>query len=187
MRGATPQHAALGLDVTISTHAPRAGSDFSTISFYHESTISTHAPRAGSDYQTEGAGIYRRNFNPRSPCGERRGNIARNGNHTHFNPRSPCGERPSKLLTVSFSSIFQPTLPVRGATKMIQLTNYLDIYFNPRSPCGERRDAGVDAEPHTIISTHAPRAGSDLENKKSAIAVHKFQPTLPVRGATCIG
>ena len=35
--------------------------------------ISIHAPRAGSDALRSMAGIAGRYFNPRSPCGERRG------------------------------------------------------------------------------------------------------------------
>ena len=55
----------------ISIHAPRVGSDSSVVPKYHES-----------------------NFNPRSPCGERRvgvGHLVRR--RKNFNPRSPCGER----------------------------------------------------------------------------------------------
>ena len=57
----------------ISIHAPRVGSD-SSISgvLYRGSTISIHAPRVGSD-RSDGAGqIPPDDFNPRSPCGERR-------------------------------------------------------------------------------------------------------------------
>ena len=78
-------------------------------------------------------------FNPRSPCGERpslRGFslIYR----TYFNPRSPCGERPSVSRYSGLFSIFQSTLPVRGATKK-----------RGNQSCMTR------------ISIHAPRAGSD--------------------------
>ena len=79
-------------------------------------------------------------------------------------------------------------------------------YFNPRSPCGERRlgicrifemrristhapRAGSDliaTSSHTrhLISTHAPRAGSDLVSQFFRDLDLRFQPTLPVRGAT---
>ena len=32
-------------------------------------------------------------FNPRSPCGERRNSANRPTTRRYFNPRSPCGER----------------------------------------------------------------------------------------------
>ena len=58
-------------------------------------------------------------------------------------------------------AIFQPTLPVRGAT----------------------RDR-TDNKRNINISTHAPRAGSDLMLCKMHRSYRAFQPTLPVRGAT---
>ena len=56
---------------------------------------------------------------------------------------------------------FQPTLPVRGATKAKTL-----------------------GAKYSKISTHAPRAGSDLFVRIDAAFAEIFQPTLPVRGAT---
>ena len=57
--------------------------------------------------------------------------------------------------------VFQPTLPVRGATGDARVV-----------PC--RRH----------ISTHAPRAGSDTVHDTPERRQKGFQPTLPVRGAT---
>ena len=34
-----------------------------------------------------------------------------------FNPRSPCGERRRQLKEIFMFGIFQSTLPMRGATK----------------------------------------------------------------------
>ena len=57
-------------------------------------------------------------FNPRAPCGARR----RFGRHAagrgHFNPRAPCGARPVLPKTSnSERRKFQPTRPLRGATR----------------------------------------------------------------------
>ena len=57
---------------------------------------------------------------------------------------------------------FQPTLPARGAT--------------------ERRRPRPTPD---LISTHAPRTGSDKSEQKDIPCVRRFQPTLPARGATC--
>mgnify|MGYP007043652000 CR=1 FL=1 len=104
----------------------------------HLAPISIHAPLAGSDnIQTRGL--------PRT---------------LYFNPRSPCGERRGLPRTLLKLPGFQSTLPLRGATKMEQtigLSQMISIhaplagsdrimlwlrlahdYFNPRSPCGER-------------------------------------------------
>ena len=56
----------------------------------------------------------------------------------HFNPRSPHGERRPPSARESSPKRFQPTLPARGAT------------------CRHRGDFCI-----RVISTHAPRTGSD--------------------------
>ena len=123
-----------------------------------------------------------------------------------FNPRSPCGERQANVLNWITDIVFQPTLPVRGATYQPTHAVISNPNFNPRSPCGERRSCKGKDFILLFISTHAPRAGSDLArphyrsrsryfNPRSPCgerpALHKdsassviFQPTLPVRGAT---
>ena len=101
----------------ISTHAPRAGSDDYNTGGTGGNMISTHAPRAGSDWTALTPLILKYNFNPRSPCGERRDGLPHKVRHlVDFNPRSPCGERLSPQTIVIVAKVFQPTLPVRGAT-----------------------------------------------------------------------
>ena len=100
-----------------------------------------------------------------------------------FNPRSPCGERPGLSQARTSLRQFQPTLPLWGATTLVNATiqglristhappvgsDLLSSLrpghsanFNPRSPCGER---------HTFVA--------NLQQ------VAKFQPTLPLWGAT---
>ena len=68
--------------------------------------ISTHAPRAGSD-----------GVRVRCP-----------GTVSDFNPRSPCGERLVNFWMVSAAHIFQPTLPVRGATASTNKFEALILY-----------------------------------------------------------
>ena len=78
----------------ISIHAPRVGSDATCAPIGAGRGISIHAPRVGSDLfaKLPSADFY--DFNPRSPCGERRKN-----------------DNARRLLI-----IFQSTLPVWGAT-----------------------------------------------------------------------
>ncbi len=123
--------------------------------------ISTHAPHAGSDGKCRFSRAIGHNFNPRSPCGERL-KASRNWQRlSNFNPRSPCGERPA-LNSSRFSLVvFQPTLPMRGATRRA------------------KRLAGIEN-----ISTHAPHAGSDVVVVVLNQQYSVFQPTLPMRGAT---
>ncbi len=102
------------------------------------SRISTHAPRAGSD--VGGIRLYCQlvDFNPRSPCGERRGISQATERTQEFQPTLPVRGATASSGSGSQSFLFQPTLPVRGATDWL--------------PKNARRD---------YISTHAPRAGSD--------------------------
>ena len=49
-RGATAAKGRDGIDIAISIHAPRTGSDFITAELIDEVLISIHAPRTGSDH-----------------------------------------------------------------------------------------------------------------------------------------
>ena len=124
-------------------------------------SISIHAPHAGSDTS----------FNPIHHL------------FNNFNPRSPCGERRSRLMLLIYERLFQSTLPMRGATRCPWKGHGcygISIHaphagsdgcdqkkrnpyqnFNPRSPCGER-----------------------LQTVKRDAVATLFQSTLPMRGAT---
>ena len=168
----------------ISIHAPRAGSDSESHFAIHTFPISIHAPRAGSDaiyLPCKPCATY---FNPRSPCGERRrksrtfgdvipfqSTLPVRGATSHggfcrlavayFNPRSPCGERQCGIIYTVKGREFQSTLPVRGATCAERKRSNWSRDFNPRSPCGERPSIKDSIWSLTLISIHAPRAGSD--------------------------
>ena len=108
--------------------------------YYSSNRISIHAPLAGSDISPTARDAPSRNFNPRSPCGER---PCRTRYYSeipvHFNPRSPCGERPGIIHPIEKGHIiFQSTLPLRGATAQYRSRRASTLDFNPRSPCGER-------------------------------------------------
>ena len=84
------------LECVISTHAPLAGCD-ETEKEDEDMTgeISTHAPLAGCDGRT-----------PMCMC-----------RSYNFNPRTPCGVRPDRDSPKCQIPRFQPTHPLRGATK----------------------------------------------------------------------
>ena len=87
-----------------STLPVRGATNSLICSFNSLFSISIHAPRAGSD-------------------GVHFGRLQRNKN---FNPRSPCGERREALqLYKSNDSRFQSTLPVRGATTSNRLLKHI--------------------------------------------------------------
>ena len=69
-------------------------------------TISTHAPRTGSDQERAPGAPGWFHFNPRSPHGERRlSDVAKGRKRPHFNPRSPHGERQRKVTILSIRII----------------------------------------------------------------------------------
>ena len=72
LRGATRLPEWLGLSKEISIHAPLTGSDRLLGRFVVFEQISIHAPLTGSDPRAVGDRPGHRDFNPRSPYGERR-------------------------------------------------------------------------------------------------------------------
>ena len=122
-----------------------------------------------------------RNFNPRSPCGERPRRRVRNGRRRGISIHAPrAGSDDDKIDNVACMIKFQSTLPVRGATVLCEVSRGKQRNFNPRSPCGERRGAFYGCTGLTI-SIHAPRAGSDDVFWKVYPRHTAFQSTLPVR------
>ena len=87
------------------------------------------------------------------------------------------------MTSVSPPSVFQSTLPARGATPTPGLSDVAKGHFNPRSPHGERRKsprltrAGRDFNPR---SPHGERRAPATSGRPR----EPFQPTLPARGAT---
>ena len=172
----------------ISIHAPRTGSDASATSGAGTQTISIHAPRTGSD-----------NDDFLCPASEFISIHA---------PRTGSDDDFSQLA--DFDTLFQSTLPARGATIGILHRGGGHQYFNPRSPHGERREQfpftnfheqfqstlpargataylAIDAFAENI-SIHAPRTGSDSAlRRRRRRASSIFQSTLPARGATLFG
>ena len=94
MRGATRTHPQTGFGGVISIHAPHAGSD----------------PIERSSWPST----------------------------KNFNPRSPCGERPGFTADVIKAARISIHAPHAGSDGNLEHRIYFYRYFNPRSPCGER-------------------------------------------------
>ena len=145
--------------------------------------ISIHAPRGGSDHVCAGCA----------------------GHHRNFNPRSPWGERPLKRVRWIPCSEFQSTLPVGGATTS-PFSSAIAPPISIHAPRGGSDAEGLSVDGVAGISIHAPRGGSDRNfpgnqqrsgyfnprspwgerqhDKKQIANVAEFQSTLPVGGAT---
>ena len=148
-------------------------------------TISTHAPRTGSDVICKRIGTTPRHFNPRSPHGERQFAGRRSSYGTVISthaPRTGSDGQRKRRLSVSFA--FQPTLPARGATGRAIPGLYSRQYFNPRSPHGERQPTTPLLHPQELFQPTLPARGATCSPSRSALRSTIFQPTLPARGAT---
>ena len=124
---------------TISTHAPRTGSDPIRFINSTDGIISTHAPRTGSDDATPSLTAPCSNFNPRSPHGERLSVKRRWLSAWHFNPRSPHGERRCPRLREKGKLWISTHAPRTGSDFLGMYTACAAYHFNPRSPHGERQ------------------------------------------------
>ena len=92
-RRATRQAYSLWCRIGISIHALLAESDSAALWAVLAAAISIHALLAESDPAHSFWQCTRRDFYPRSPCGERRRYDRMWQKFWHFYPRSPCGER----------------------------------------------------------------------------------------------
>ena len=120
-------------------------------------------PVWGATSRATVCGSIRRDFNPRSPCGERRLPVRSSRQaHVDFNPRSPCGERRTCDSIYARLYRFQSTLPVWGATKVC-------CPIHPRS----RFQSTLPVWGATTVGVARDEGA-------------QFQSTLPVWGATCL-
>ena len=167
--------------------------------------ISIHAPRTGSDRRPCLGAAGRRDFNPRSPHGERQGGLINEGTERfqstlpargatlrilfafhgrkHFNPRSPHGERLFCDDDRFPDSGFQSTLPARGATYYNAQQTAMPE-FQSTLPARGATETAINTGHGSIISIHAPRTGSDQPGLFTSPVISSFQSTLPARGAT---
>ena len=145
----------------------------------------------------------KRNFYPRSPCGERPHRAAYWMHCRYFYPRSPCGERhcagsitatpPRFLSTLSLrratkvnapkraaDARFLSTLSLRRATSNSLLTSVVSSAdFYPRSPCGERHYVCQSSRCGWLISIHALLAESDSPLSHAISFSAYFYPRSP--------
>jgi len=169
---------------SVSIHASRAGRDEARDDLGHRQVVSIHASRAGRDIAARGGKPLRPCFNPRVPCGTRRGSRPHRPGDVMFQSTRPvrdatprarrstlrtqvsihasrAGRDTKRVLTWKAKVTFQSTRPVRDATLVLN---------------GSRRRRSV--------SIHASRAGRDVVLPEAIKIYTLFQSTRPVRDAT---
>ena len=118
-RGATNHARTSQYYQVISIHAPRTGSDLTGAILRLIAAISIHAPRTGSDSGACRFTSHHRDFNPRSPHGERLLALWRYAAHNRISIHAPrTGSDDAHCGAVAQMVAFQSTLPARGATLM---------------------------------------------------------------------
>ena len=126
----------------------------------------------------------------------------------NFNPRTPCGVRRDFEVFVLFFSVFQSTHPLRGATGLVggsAVGIVISIHaplagcdrpgkgtdrsaqtdFNPRTPCGVRLGVLDIAFQGSNISIHAPLAGCDASCVVCSCCTSYFNPRTPCGVRPC--
>ena len=143
------------------------------------STISTHAPRTGSDTTNCIVEISTTHFNPRSPHGERQTSMPAPSYMSAFQPTLPArGATCCRISHTSTRQPFQPTLPARGATRHAA-ADVCVAQFQPTLPARGATQSAVRAGKRAGISTHAPRTGSDRCRHRTTPLPQYFNPRSP--------
>ena len=181
-------HAELHNRLVISIHTPLAGSDPHRAQRVAADPISIHTPLAGSDRRAEtrwchtgtfqstlplrgatatdfGQGKRTLDFNPHSPCGERLFVGGMDAKHDTISIHTPlAGSDPDSHTVTEAGSIFQSTLPLRGATEVPAVCGVGD-FISIHTPLAGS-DRKLYCYPYcVIISIHTPLAGSDRRNE----------------------
>ena len=147
------------------------------------STISTHAPRTGSDTNNCIVEISTTHFNPRSPHGERQTSMPAPSYMSAFQPTLPArGATCCRISHTSTRQPFQPTLPARGATRHAA-ADVCVAQFQPTLPARGATVRPAKPRAFCVFQPTLPARGA-TGRLVSRVRWDAFQPTLPARGAT---
>ena len=120
----------------ISIHTPHAGSDdlCKLVGLHKRRFQSTLPMRGATLYFLSGNDVWTVFQSTLPMRGATKSACERSQVCCNFNPHSPCGERRrSQTRTASYPRIFQSTLPMRGATANIAKTIFVNLYDLSRS------------------------------------------------------
>ena len=193
--------------VLISIHALLAESDSGFDVLGSTGSISIHALLAESDSGARAPSSACRNFNPRSPCGERRTGLFPKGERAIFQStlslrRATPGDRRGggrrcisihALLAESDdeaigSRLYEMSISIHALLAESDIGSYSrfagESNFNPRSPCGERPGQVLTKTSTGEISIHALLAESDHGPGHHVGGIVPIQSTLSLRRAT---
>ena len=102
-----------------------------------------------------------------------------------FNPRSPCGERHGVLTDGAIAFAFQSTLPMRGATNFDAERSQGQPISIHAPHAGSDFKCAIMAKWNFQFQSTLPMRGATLK-RVSRTQKRVFQSTLPMRGATSV-
>ncbi len=149
------------MELPVSIHAPRRGSDLRPFAPQLHLKVSIHAPRRGSDTAWRLTTTLPQRFNPRSPQGERPSCALSIIRWTSFNPRSPQGERLDPSQSTAWVKRVSIHAPRRGSDVPYQRFHDRFYRFQSTLPAGGATSITPERHIDTHVSIHAPRRGSD--------------------------
>ncbi len=154
-------------------------SDIHAVAGTLQTPISIHALRKESDPGTLRLTKRSKNFNPHSPCGERRHQHLQRARTQDFNPHSPCGERRGLQDAFGFVHGISIHTPLAGSDLAWRAENHrrnISIH-TPLAGSDQLRLAL-----HSLwgrISIHTPLAGSDVMLENAFQTPSDFNPHSP--------
>ena len=126
-----------------------------------------------------------RNFNPRSPHGERRGGVSEHHRAPlNFNPRSPHGERPSRSVPSRSTAKISIHAPRTGSDDRDWLANFARQNISIHAPrTGSDQDGRTPGRRTPYFNPRSPHGERRCQKVRNGLPA-AFQSTLPARGAT---
>ena len=126
---------------------------------------------------------YRRNFNPRSPHGERPGSGCSGGACRRISIHAPRTGSDTHAEQLELRGVISIHAPRTGSDGDVRRGLLPRGDFNPRSPHGERRPVGLPLPLPVRFQSTLPARGATAASCRRTF-VYIFQSTLPARGAT---
>ena len=185
LRGATPGRARSGSrKCQFQPTRPLRGATGADCTGRRTTTISTHAPLAGRDSSARSTATRaRRNFNPRAPCGARLWPKIESATAKAFQPTRPLRGATRKKRTPRRWHVISTHAPLAGRDDTGGSLAPSFQYFNPRAPCGARQLPPSRQSLRIDFNPRAPCGARRLDRAGVGTGV-RFQPTRPLRGAT---
>ena len=175
----------MGLDLLASFQSTRPvwGATTMPDALSHSAHVSIHAPRVGRDAICPSNLHALQSFNPRAPCGARRGSRRTERSRQRFQSTRPvwgATNWSSYQFTRKGVSIHAPRV---GRDSIYRHASPRSKRFNPRAPCGARQRTITETDGTLKFQSTRPVWGATIYSAATK-RDQAFQSTRPVWGAT---